>query len=402
MPDDSPQALQRENEALRRQLADAQAALAASRNRTPFLGALGHELRDPLAPIRNSVALLKGAGSSDPIIQRAQEVIDRQVTRLTRVVDELLDVSRIAEGQISLSKAELDLAGVVASAVADHLPLLEASGVGLEFEAPAGSMHAFGDAARITQIIGHLLSNASKFTDRGGQVAVELRPEGETVAVITVRDSGIGMDSGTLDHLFDPLGRNPAAPGHAHGGLGLGLALARGLAELHGGTVTARSEGRGRGSEFSLRLPMLKAGPPVSPEAPAARRPRSPRPRRILIVEDLLDAAITMELLLEMMGHTVEIAADGKAGLEKANRFEPEIVLCDIGLPGQLDGYEVARSIRGSSRAKSAYLVALTGFGTAEDKDRAVLAGFDMHLTKPIDPALLEPLIAAMPALAGG
>jgi CheY-like chemotaxis protein len=379
------------------QLRVAQAALDAARHsQTRFLAALGNELRNPLTPIRNSAALMRHAGSSDPIIQRAQEIIERQVAHMIRLVDDLLDVSRMASGRISVNKEVLDLAVLVTAAVAEHQPLLEANGVALEYQAPERPLRAFADGARVTQMVNHLLDNADKFTDRGGQVTVELRADGDC-AVLSVRDRGIGMDQGTLERLFEPFIQDEATLGHAHGGLGLGLALVKGLATLHGGTVSAWSDGPGLGSQFTLRLPMLKAATLPQPRLPAAAAPGSVHPRRILIVEDLLDAAITMELLLEMVGHDVEIAADGKTGLDKVRSFAPEIILCDIGLPGQMNGYEVARAIRGSSSLKPPFLVALTGFATPEDQAKAMLAGFDLHLTKPIDPASLEPLIASIP-----
>ncbi|MDR3673369.1 MAG: ATP-binding protein [Holophaga sp.] len=370
---------------------------AARRNQTRFLAALGHELRNPLMPIRNSVALMRRARPGDPIIQQAQEIIERQVAHMIRLVDDLLDVSRMATGRISLAKEELDLADLVAAALAEQRPLLEANGVALDYQAPGKPVRAFADPARITQMVNHLLNNANKFTDRGGRVTVSLRANGDGHAVLSVRDEGIGMEPDTLGRLFEPFIQDLAVLGPAHGGLGLGLALVKGLAALHGGTVSAWSDGPGRGSEFTLRLPLLKAGTPPQPRLPAAAVPGGIRPRRILIVEDLLDAAITMELLLEMMGHDVEVAADGQTGLDKARSFEPEIILCDIGLPGQMNGYEVARTIRGASSLKPPFLVALTGFGTAEDRAKARLAGFDLHLTKPIDPASLEPLIASIP-----
>jgi len=405
MPEETPTIPQLEVEALQRQLAQALEQLgqargvaeAARRGQTHFMAALGHELRNPLTPIRNSVALMRRAASSDPIIQRSQEIIERQVTRMIRLVDDLLDVSRIKAGRITLNKEEVDLDGLARSVVAEYQPLLEANGVRLDYEPPARPIRTFADPQRITQMIGHLLDNANQSTDRGGLVTVALRPDLDGFAVLSVRDQGIGMDPDTLERLFEPFILDELELGRAQGGLGLGLALVKGLATVHGGTVSAWSDGPGLGAEFTLRLPMLKTTVPSQPRAAAAEAAGSARPRRILIVEDLLDAAITMELLLEMLGHDVEVAADGKAALDKAHRFEPEIILCDIGLPGLINGYEVARTIRGTSRLRQAYLIALTGFGAPEDKAKARLAGFDLHLTKPLDPATLEPLIASIP-----
>jgi CheY-like chemotaxis protein/nitrogen-specific signal transduction histidine kinase len=400
MPEDTRtiRPLEPEEAGLRAQLAEAREQLRqARRGQAHFMTALGHELRNPLMPIRNSVALLRRAGTGDPIIQRAGEIIERQVAHMTRLVDDLLDVSRIQAGRITLDKEELDLDRLARSVVAEYQPLLEAKGLRLDYAPPSRPLQAFADPQRVAQIIGHLLDNANQFTDPGGKVEVGLRPEPDGFAVLTVRDQGAGMDAGILERLFEPFIQDEADLDRIQGGLGLGLALVKGLAALHGGTVAAWSDGPGRGAEFTVRLPVLRTAHPAQSRAAAAQAAGSARPRRILIVEDLLDAAITMELLLEMLGHQVEVAADGKTALGKAHRFEPEIILCDIGLPGQLDGYEVARAIRGNSRLKGAYLIALTGFGAPEDKAKARLAGFDLHLTKPLDPASLEPLIASLP-----
>jgi signal transduction histidine kinase/ActR/RegA family two-component response regulator len=385
--------LQRENAELRHKLAEGNDFLAFSRTRDQFLAALSHELRDPLAPIRMSVALMNHAGSSDPMICQAREIIDRQVTHLTRLIDDLLDASRLAQGRIALSREDLDLGDVLHTAALQYGPLMDASGLHLEASFPAAPLQIRGDAARIHQMLSRLLENAVRFTDPGGRVSLTLEADGENHALIVVRDTGIGMAPETVARLFEPFTHGPAdRPG---GGLGLGLTLVQGLAALHGGSTSAQSDGPGRGSEFTIRLPL--SSPLHPPRSEPVEVERTDHPLRILIVEDLSDTAITLELLLMMLGHTVETAAEGQAGLVKANRFRPDVILCDIGLPGRLDGYEVARAIRAAPALRNTHLIALTGFDSQEDKDNAQDAGFDLHLTKPVDPAVLERLLARLP-----
>jgi PAS domain S-box-containing protein len=369
------------------------AAEEANRAKDHFLAVLGHELRNPLAPIRNSVALLNRLGPQDPTVHRASEIIDRQVRQMTRLIDDLLDVSRIASGKITLRNEELDLAAVVQSAVEDHRPLLEANGLTLRFEASREPVMVFGDAARIIQIVGNFLTNAGKFTDRGGQVDVRVANEGDH-ASIRVCDSGIGMDAATLARLFRPFAQGEHGFERNQGGLGLGLALVQGLSELHGGRVQASSAGPGRGSEFALILPRLMQ---VAAPKPQESQPpgRALQPQHILVIEDNEDAAETLRMLLELSGHSVEVAHTGPEGLARACALTPDIVLCDIGLPGGMSGYEVAQAMRRRPELRSACLVAMTGYGQEEDRKQAREAGFDHHLTKPADPEALERLLAS-------
>jgi len=378
--------LRAENESLRRQLAEATSPLAGARTRDQFLAALSHELRDPLAPIRNSVALLNRAGSDDPILQQAREIIDRQVTHLSRLVDNLLDASRLAQGRITLCRERLDLGRILAEAAEEFRRPAEAAGVRLDLALPVTPLQVAGDGSRLAQMIGRLLENALQLCDRGGLVTATLDRDPQDRARLTVRDTGVGMDQATVDRVFVPFAQ--AAGSRTGAGMGLGLTLVKGLAELHGGQVTAHSDGPGKGSEFILTLPRVQAQPAARPGGAEAARPS--RPRRILIVEDLSDAAITLELLLEMLGHTVEIAGNGMAAMDKARRFLPDVILCDIGLPGQLDGYDVARAIRADARLDAIHLIAVTGFNSQEDMEKAKRAGFDLHLTKPVDPVALE------------
>ncbi|HEY3322469.1 MAG TPA: PAS domain S-box protein [Planctomycetota bacterium] len=369
------------------------AAENASAQKDYFLAVLGHELRNPLGPIRNSVALMKRTGSNDPILQRTREIIDRQVTHMTRLIDDLLDVSRIASGKIILRKEEMNLTAVVLSVVEDHRPLLEANGLQLEFAAATEPLRAFGDPARIAQILSNLLVNANKFSDRGGRITVGLRKEVNNVAVISVRDTGVGMDQTTLSRIFEPFVQADGSLDRSRGGLGLGLALVKGLAGLHGGQVEARSAGPGQGSEFVVTLPILIQDPANGTATQSESRPSVPA-RRILVIEDNQDAAETLRMLLEMGGHNVAVAHCGREGLEKAQSHLPEVVLCDIGLPGDMDGHAVAKAIRAHPKLRSAYLIAMTGYGQDEDRKRAKQAGFDHHLTKPADPEALERLLA--------
>ncbi|HEY3323692.1 MAG TPA: PAS domain S-box protein [Planctomycetota bacterium] len=363
----------------------------ANRQKDHFLAVLGHELRNPLAPIRNSVSVLKRLGPPDPVLQRARATIDRQVCHMTRLIDDLLDVSRIASGKIQLRKETLDLAAVVQCAVEDHRPLLEEHGLKLSVNMPREKLCVVGDAARITQIVGNLLGNAGKFTDRGGRVDVSVEFDPEQQALIRVSDSGIGLEAETLARLFQPFAQADHSMDRSRGGLGLGLALVKGLAELHGGRVQATSAGLGHGTQFVVMLPSVVKDA-ASNASLVAVAPRV-RPQRILVIEDNYDSAESLQILLELSGNAVAVAHSGPEGLEKAQTHKPEVILCDIGLPG-MNGYEVAQAIRKTAELKSVCLIAMTGYGQDEDRVRALEAGFDHHLTKPADPEALERLLA--------
>jgi CheY-like chemotaxis protein len=339
---------------------------------------LGHELRNPLAPIRTAAALLKKIGPPDPGVQRVRDVIDRQVTHMTRLIDDLLDVSRIARGKITLRKDQFDLAEVVRAAIEDHRALFEANGVTLTFEAPPDTLPVYGDSARVAQIASNLLVNANKFTNRGGRATVEIRSEGDHDVVLLVRDTGIGMDADTLRSIFRPFTQADRSIARSGGGLGLGLALVKGLTELHGGSVSASSDGIVRHHTATAGLEEDETNPPV---------------RRILVVEDNLDAAEMLRTLLELNGNVVAVAHNGADALTTARAHKPEVVICDIGLPGGMDGYAVARALRSDAALRQCYLIAMTGYGQEDDKARATQAGFDCHLTKPVDPALLEQVL---------
>ena len=367
-----------------------------ARRKDAFLAVLGHELRNPLAPIRNAVYLLSH-GPLDPASTRANcAILERQVAHMVRLVDDLLDVSRIARGSILLKKEEVDLVATVRCLIEDHRALVADRGVALESRLPSSPIWIEADPTRITQSISNLLHNAIKFTDPGGRIVITVGPVRSGQCLIQVQDDGAGIAAELLAGIFDPFMQSPAMIGRSRGGLGLGLALAKGLIELHGGTLAARSDGPGRGAEFSIQLPMVSRTVPPGGQAPVAERPETPSPRRILVVEDLVDAAVTLQMVLKMAGHDVAIAHDGKTALALAEAQQPDLVLCDIGLPGELDGWDVARGLRGSPRLGALHLIAMTGFGTQEDKERAAKAGFDAHLTKPVDPEQLVRIVAEL------
>lgn len=363
-----------------------------ARRKDEFLAMLGHELRNPLAPIRNAVYLLRQPGVMEPAREQARAMIDRQVTHLARLVDDLLDVSRITRGQIVLRKERLDLVELLRAVAEDHRPVLESAALSFDVQLPARSVWITADAARISQTVSNLLHNARKFTDPGGSVTLELVVDRETqTAILTCRDTGIGMEPHLRERIFTPFVQLEQSIERSRGGLGLGLALVKGLVELHGGSVQASSAGPERGSEFVVRLALEEA--PVPKSAPGLV-PSERRPRRILVIEDNLDTACSLRLLLEVTEHRVEVTHGANAGLEKAREFRPEIILCDIGLPGGMDGCAFARAARQEPALKDAYLIAMTGYGQDDDRRRTREAGFDVHLTKPVDPEVLEWLIA--------
>jgi PAS domain S-box-containing protein len=367
--------------------------IAADHRKNEFLAMLGHELRNPLNPIRLTVTWMSRVASAEPAFRKGCEMIDRQITHMTRLIDDLLDASRITYGKIPLHKEAFDLTDVVQAAVREQRPLFAAEGVTLDLASPPTRLGAFGDPVRIAQVIDNLLVNARKFTERGGRVSVELRALEDGSALITVRDTGVGMDEKTLEMLFEPFAQATHSVGRSQGGLGLGLALVKGLVELHGGFVSAKSAGLGHGSEFQVRLPILARSSAEPSKEPAVAAPKV-RSQRVLVVEDDVDAAESLKLLLEPNGHQVAVAHSGAEGLRQARTQKPEVVLCDIGLPGDMDGYAIARALRADPELRSSYLIAMTGYGQDEDRRLAKEAGFDAFLTKPTDPDELERLLA--------
>lgn len=368
----------------------------ADRRKDEFLAMLAHELRNPLAPVRNAVEILRLSGPVSEAIESAREILSRQVAHMARLIDDLLDVARIARGKVRLRTERCDLAELVRQTSEDYRPTLVSIGVTFKIDVPTKPMPMMADPTRVAQVIGNLLHNAGKFTPRGGFVAVEV--EEETAAqegtqeegpvrmgVVRVRDSGTGLDEAVMAHLFEPFSQADQPIDRQNGGLGLGLALVKGLLELHGGSVSAESPGANQGSTFTMRIPLL----PVETKADASRSASGAKGTadglRILIVEDNADAAKSLQMLLKFLGHTVETAPDGTTGLEATRSFQPTVVISDLGLPGALDGYALAQTIRADSDLRGVHLIAMSGYGAEEDRQRTKAAGFDQHLVKPVD-----------------
>jgi signal transduction histidine kinase len=373
----------------------AEALRRADRQKDEFLAMLAHELRNPLAPIRNGLLLLDGPESG-----RVREMMGRQVDHLVRLVDDLLDVSRILRGKVELRVEPLDLATVLARATETSQPIIDAQGHELTVSLSQPRIRVNGDPVRLAQVFANLLNNAAKYTEKGGHIWVAAGREGGEV-VVRVADDGIGMPADLVPRVFDLFTQAERSLDRSQGGLGLGLTLIKRLVEMHGGTVEAHSEGPGKGSEFVVRLPAFEGVVPGEP-GPAGDTPSPPPapPRRVLVVDDNADAAETLAWLLRAAGHDVLTAYDGRAAVDTAPAFRPEVVLLDIGLPG-IDGYEVAARLRRRPELREALLVAVTGYGQDEDRRRSREAGFDEHLTKPIDPAALPALLARAGAPTG-
>ena len=364
-----------------------QAMLADSR-KDEFLAMLGHELRNPLAPIVTAVKLMKLKGGG--LLRPEREVIERQVMHLTRLVDDLLDVSRIAQGKVQLEKSPLDIAAVAARAVEGASPIFESKSQQLTVEVPRGQLYVEGDPGRLAQVLGNLLVNAGKYTQAGGHISLTAVREGDWV-VIKVQDDGIGIAPEFLPRVFDLFAQSARSLDRAEGGLGLGLALVRNLIALHGGQVAAVSEGLSRGSEFIVRLPAveplaLARGGEGSPGPQAAPR------RKILVVDDNVDAAEMLAEFLTAEGHEVAVAHDGPGALLLQAAFRPDLSVLDLGLP-VMDGFELATLMK---HAGAPRLVALTGYGQEEDRQRSRSAGFEAHLVKPVDLEKLSELIAQL------
>ncbi len=383
-------ALEHLNRELEQRVADRTAALEATtealkeadRRKDEFLAMLAHELRNPLAPIRTAVQILRRNELGESDRTRARDVIERQVEHLVSLIDDLLDVSRITRGMITLEREPLSIGAIVARAVETARPAIDARQHELVLDVPDEAIVVEGDETRLVQIVGNILHNAAKFTDVGGCVWLSVTREGSMV-LIRVKDSGIGIPHESVPRIFDLFAQVHGKARTSPGGLGIGLALVRRLTEMHGGTVTAASAGLGHGTEVSVRLPMS-----ASPAMLVATQPESDvipsvGPRRILVADDNRDAAESLEVQLQLAGHDVRIAHDGLEALEVATTFRPEVVLLDLGMP-QMDGYETAREMRCRPWGKHATLVALTGWGQPQDRQRTSEAGFDVHLVKPV------------------
>jgi PAS domain S-box-containing protein len=380
-------------EELRRRVDD---LVGADRRKDQFLAMLAHELRNPLAPIRNAVELMRQVETLDPSFQPSREMVERQVKHLARLVDDLLDVSRINQGSIRLRKEVLDLGTIVQRAVEGTRAIIESRAHTLSVQLPAEPVRLEADPTRLEQVISNLLNNAAKYTMPGGHVWVTAGRE-EEEAVVRVRDTGIGVPPDVLERVFEPFVQSDGSLARSDGGLGVGLTLVRSLVEMHGGRVEATSPGLGQGSEFVLRLP---AQLPSEPALPAEPTPAAAsRGLRVLVVEDNIDAAESLATLLRLWNHDVNVVHDGRMALEAAREQQPEVVLLDIGLPG-LDGYQVARRLRDEIGLDHALLVAMTGYGQPEDRRRSQEAGIQYHFVKPVEPLVLRNLLAgsALPA----
>jgi CheY-like chemotaxis protein len=350
----------------------------ADRRKNEFLGILSHELRNPLAPIRNSIYVLDHLPADSAQATSARGIIQRQTAHLARIVDDLLDVTRISRGKIELDRKRIDLREVVLRRCEDHRLMFEEGQVELRHDFSGSPLWIDADATRISQVLGNLLQNAVKFTPAHGTVTVGVAARDGT-AEISVRDTGMGMRPEDVERMFEPFAQAEQGLARTQGGLGLGLALVKGLVELHGGAVRARSDGPGRGSEFCVLLPLAPA-PAVSSVAPKVGGPAGGR--LVLLIEDNVDTCESLSVALGLIGHQVCTAHDGKTGIATAHELKPDVVLCDIGLP-DIDGYEVARMLRWDKTLRSTRLIALSGYARPEDKRRAKEAGFDAHISKP-------------------
>jgi len=383
----------------RRQTEDA--LKAADRHKDEFLATLAHELRNPLAPIRNSLNLLSLSGELSKSLESVREIMERQVNHMVRLIDDLLDLSRITSGKIELRKTMVELATVVASAVETIQPAIDDAGHQLAICMPAEPILLEADPVRLAQVIGNLLNNAVKYTADGGQIWLSARVEGGE-AVISVRDTGFGIPPDMLTRVFDMFSQVDRTVSRAQGGLGIGLTLTKRLVEMHGGRIAVRSEGLGQGSEFTVRLPILPAlqTRAVSTAATVNREAAPLSRHRILVVDDAHDAGYVLSRLLEKIGQEVRTTDDATVALEMVRNERPEIVISDIGMPN-MDGYELARRLQNEPGRENLLLVALTGYGQASDRHKAEEAGFDRYLVKPVSMTALYELLASLPKTVG-
>ena len=363
----------------------------SDRRKSEFLAVLAHELRNPLAPIRNGLEILRLADGDRIAADRARDVTERQLAHLVRLVDDLLDLSRISYGKIELRKERIDLVTAVQDALESSRPVIQGAGHELTVSLPPAPVWVDGDRTRLAQVFSNLLNNSCRYTERGGRISLRAEQRGGE-AVVTVTDNGIGITADLLPRIFDMFTQAERPLERERGGLGIGLSLVHGLVELHRGSVMAQSAGPGKGSQFIVRLPAQVAPTPPEPASPAP--PRGPT-WRILVVDDNEDGADTLGTLLELMGHTTRTAYDGIAAVEAAESFRPDVILLDIGMP-RLNGYDVCRRIREQEWGQRMILIAQTGWGQDEDRQRSKAAGFDLHLVKPVAPAALEKVLASL------
>jgi len=362
----------------------------ADERKDEFLATLAHELRNPLAPIRNSLHLLRLSTPAEPATEQIYDTLERQTALLVRLVDDLLEVSRITKGKVELRRQPIEIAAVIRQALEVSRPFIDAFGHNVAISIAAEPLVVDGDTVRLSQVFSNLLNNAAKYMDGGGQIWISARREGES-AVISVKDTGIGIASDMLPRIFDMFTQIDRTARQAQGGLGIGLSLVRALVQTHGGDVVAKSAGLGTGSEFVVTLPLVEDAAVALEEAAPPTPAVIPR-RRVLIVDDNRDGARSLSRLLQVLGTEVEIANDGASALERLATFRPSVVLLDIGMPS-MDGYEVARRIRSNTEFREVLLIALTGWGQEQDRRRTAEAGFDHHLVKP---AAIDEIVALL------
>jgi PAS domain S-box-containing protein len=369
----------------------------ADRRKDEFLATLAHELRNPIAPISNALQIWPSVENDRQEMQKLRALVEPQVRQMTRLIDDLLDVSRITQGKIALRRQPLDLTSIIAGAVEVIRPVVDSGRQRLTVDVAERPLVVDGDAARLMQALGNLLQNAAKYTGPDGEIRVTAARDGDQ-AVVRVADSGVGISAELLPRVFEMFEQGDQTLARAHGGLGLGLTLVKQLVELHGGTVEARSEGPGKGSEFIVRLPIghpPDVGHPCEQPSPRERASLLPR-RRILVVDDVRASAKTLAMMLECIGQDVAIARDGAEAIEQVEADRPDVVFLDIAMPG-MNGYDVARHLRARPESAELVLVALTGYGNEEDRRKSLAAGFDHHLTKPTSIEELAALLGALP-----
>jgi len=367
----------------------------ADRRKNDFLATLAHELRNPLAPIRTNLELLRLATGKPAVMDQARSMIERQVAQMVRLIDDLLDISRITRGRLQLRRERVDVAAIVRSAVETSKPVIEAAGHDLVVSLPANPIHLDADPTRLSQVVANLLTNAAKYTAAGGRIWLTVERHEDEV-VVSLRDTGIGIAAQHLAYIFEMFSQVQSALDRSQGGLGVGLALVRGFVELHGGSVRARSDGPGQGSEFIVRLPLSAASLAETPavlEVDGGRQ--STAKQRILIVDDLKDGTDSLAMLLKMTGHEVHTAYDGEQAIAAAAECKPDVILLDIGMP-KMNGYEACRHIRAQHWGREILIIALTGWGQEDDRLRTREAGFDRHLVKPVEPAMLDRLLSEL------
>ena len=374
--------------------ASEEALRLADRRKDEFLALLAHELRNPLAPIRYALAANKKPGRSPEQCRQADEIIERQVAHMSRLLDDLLDISRITRGTLELKRTRVELTSVVGAAIETARPLLDEKHHTLVLDLPTQPLQLEADVVRLAQVFSNLLINAAKYTDPGGRIQLRAARQDDDV-IVSVSDSGIGIPADLLPRVFNMFFQSHAALARAEGGLGVGLSLVRGLVRLHGGSVEARSDGPGRGSEFTVRLPLVAARHEPADAVVEVEALSGDAGLKLLVVDDNRDAADTCAMLLEASGHHVQTAYTGRQALELARVFRPHAMLLDIGLP-DMDGYKLAQQVRATPWGRAAVLVAVTGWGQEQDRQRAVAAGFDQHLVKPISADTVEALLQSL------